>query len=103
MIPPPPRSTLFPYTTLFRSESDALVAAGTRCDGRVDADHFAAHVEQRAARIARVDGRIGLQKMLELHAGIHLPPLGADDAGSDACVETERGTDGHGPIEIGRA
>src|SRR5438552_8420930 len=23
MIPPPPRSTLFPYTTLFRSEYDA--------------------------------------------------------------------------------
>src|SRR5438105_5748223 len=26
MIPPPPRSTLFPYTTLFRSNIDALRA-----------------------------------------------------------------------------
>src|SRR5947199_5188207 len=25
MIPPPPRSTLFPYTTLFRSQTTALV------------------------------------------------------------------------------
>src|SRR5688500_19999387 len=28
MIPPPPRSTLFPYTTLFRSP-----ASSTRCSG----------------------------------------------------------------------
>src|ERR1039458_10761443 len=98
MIRRPPRSTLFPYPTLFRSrdadrtaghltvlddvvvdprgridgkrETDALIAAGTRRDGRIDADHFAAHVEQRAARIARVDGRVGLQKMLELHFGL---------------------------------
>src|SRR5262249_61905632 len=31
MLPPPPRSTLFPYTTLFRSPVAAL-----RCDGTAD-------------------------------------------------------------------
>src|SRR5437868_12995733 len=29
MTPPPPRSTLFPYTTLFRSFEETLTAAGT--------------------------------------------------------------------------
>src|SRR5260221_6194798 len=29
MIRRPPRSTLFPYTTLFRSEADRLVAGGS--------------------------------------------------------------------------
>src|SRR5437016_11680143 len=29
MIRPPPRSTLFPYTTLFRSEIDSRVADGS--------------------------------------------------------------------------
>ena len=49
-------------------EADALVAALARRDRGVDADHFAADVQQRAAAVARVDGRIGLQEMLELHA-----------------------------------
>src|SRR5437764_9670920 len=30
MIPPPPRSTLFPYTTLFRSFDHAVAAAAGR-------------------------------------------------------------------------
>src|SRR5438132_4250299 len=34
-IRPPPRSTLFPYTTLFRSRADAsLIAAGEALDAR---------------------------------------------------------------------
>src|SRR3712207_7081525 len=34
MIRRPPRSTLFPYTTLFRSAGGALVPAGVRGAGR---------------------------------------------------------------------
>src|SRR5690349_23145059 len=30
MLPPPPRSTLFPYTTLFRSEKETSSTACTR-------------------------------------------------------------------------
>src|SRR5688572_30994984 len=30
MIPRPPRSTLFPYTTLFRSETESAARAGQR-------------------------------------------------------------------------
>src|SRR5688572_32466280 len=33
MMRPPPRSTLFPYTTLFRSKRDLCAAAGTRSRG----------------------------------------------------------------------
>src|SRR5438309_6943977 len=33
MIPPPPRSTLFPYTTLFRSRWSPRACAGPRSGG----------------------------------------------------------------------
>src|SRR5207249_11748982 len=38
MIPPPPRSTLFPYTTLFRSRAQGLARAGgsERAERRAD-------------------------------------------------------------------
>src|SRR2546422_10088074 len=46
MIRRPPRSTLFPYTTLFRSIMDALQAALTNLDGLDDArDQTMAAVE----------------------------------------------------------
>src|SRR5690242_21516960 len=46
MIRPPPRSTLFPYTTLFRSEGesqrvDSAVAARTYRVGAMLGQHFA--------------------------------------------------------------
>src|SRR5690242_21584550 len=37
MIPPPPRSTLFPYTTLFRSRDAG--ASGRRAHGRGSGGH----------------------------------------------------------------
>src|SRR5437016_7863763 len=46
MIRRPPRSTLFPYTTLFRS------------------DDFAAHVHERSAGVAGVDRRVGLDEVV---------------------------------------
>src|SRR3712207_7299379 len=53
MIRRPPRSTLFPYTTLFRS---------------VDAEHAPARVEQGPTRVARVDRRVGLDRVADLEA-----------------------------------
>src|SRR3712207_8880092 len=60
MIRRPPRSTLFPYTTLFRSVLEALENAdgtlrdrrGPRCGGR------AAHPRARAEARARRPGRL---------------------------------------------
>src|SRR5205807_8185326 len=39
IIPPPPRSTLFPYTTLFRSSLGRGSALGSRADERRRAHH----------------------------------------------------------------
>ena len=49
-------------------EADALVAGRLRIDGRIDADHFAVHVQQRPAGVAGIDGRVGLDEVLELAA-----------------------------------
>ena len=45
-------------------EADADVAAGARQDLRVDADQLALRVHQRAAGVAVVDRRVGLQEVL---------------------------------------
>src|SRR2546430_4299259 len=42
MIRRPPRSTLFPYTTLFRSLEEALRAEPDQQDGTLRATHFEA-------------------------------------------------------------
>ena len=46
-------------------ESDALIPAAAAGDHRVNADHFAVDVQQRTAAVAGVNGRIGLQEVLE--------------------------------------
>src|SRR3712207_7266126 len=58
MIRRPPRSTLFPYTTLFRSERARLERAGDpllRAHGR-DGDARLAHLPHRRRRLARIRG-----------------------------------------------
>src|SRR2546427_11404967 len=123
MIRRPPRSTLFPYTTLFRSglgvflprvvdpdphdgaldvarlhellhhgagevdrdrEAVARVVAGLARNRRVDADHLALDVHERAARVAGVDRRVGLDEVLDAVArarqSVEQSPLRADDA-----------------------
>src|SRR3712207_7082492 len=56
MIRRPPRSTLFPYTTLFRSDLQVLGAAGQvgQDAGQHDLD---AHGQIRAARTTSTSGR----------------------------------------------
>ena len=68
--------------------------AGRR-DLRVDADHVAAVVEQRAARVARVDRRVGLDHLVDREAVRRLdraPEAGDDPLGGGA-VEPERVAD----------
>src|SRR5205085_7799109 len=48
MLPRPPRSTLFPYTTLFRS----MVYLGTCTGGRVCDFHQAVEILEAAGRLA---------------------------------------------------
>src|SRR3989442_7721848 len=56
MIRRPPRSTLFPYTTLFRSRSDALQQVAQVPDDREVAQHRMAALEQVERGDAREAG-----------------------------------------------
>src|SRR6202030_1920728 len=53
----------------WHGEADADRAAGRRDDRRIDADHFTFEVEQRSARIAAIDGGVGLDVVV-IGAGI---------------------------------
>src|SRR5436853_1141480 len=50
MFRPPPRSTLFPYTTLFRSGYDDMVLAKTQIRSRIEAGNA-----QREKKIAQLN------------------------------------------------
>ncbi len=71
--------------------------AGRRVDGGIHPDHLAAHVEQRAAGIAAVDGGIGLDEVVERPLA-DVPPAGGDDAGGDRAAKAEGIADGDHPI-----
>src|SRR2546425_11708899 len=62
MIRRPPRSTLFPYTTLFRSLEDApqLVVGrrGARRAGPQDRQHFYARIADHAANLSQESLRV---------------------------------------------
>jgi len=75
-------------------KTNALVAAGAAVDGGVDADEPALHVHQRAAGIARVDGRIGLDEVLVFFDAEVAPARGADNAGGDGLAHAEGIADG---------
>ena len=76
-------------------EADAVVAAGVALDLRVDADHVAAHVEQRPTRVAVIDRRVGLDGardriVVRCRDGA---VEGADDAGGHRLRQAERAAD----------
>src|SRR3712207_7840420 len=85
MIRRPPRSTLFPYTTLFRSEIEREEAAGDRerhgqhDDERVDpalelGRQHQEHDKQRQAE-GHVDGVRGILELLRLRSEEHTSEL----------------------------
>ena len=78
-------------------KADADRTARRRQDGGVNADDLAVHVEQRAAGIALVDGRICLD-IVVVGAGIDVAAACRDDAGRDRTAEAKRVADRHHPI-----
>ena len=78
-------------------EADADIAARAREDGAVDPDHFARHIDEGSARVARVDGGVGLQEVVEGTLADRAP-LGADDAGCHRLLEAEGRADGQHPV-----
>src|SRR5690348_18110153 len=63
MIRRPPRSTLFPYTTLFRSEAHRLAELGRHRRPQADRDH----VPGRLAALLRPGRRRGADHRSEEH------------------------------------
>src|SRR5262249_44684539 len=60
-------------------EADADRAAAGREDRRVDADYLAREIEQRAARVAAVDGGVGLQELV-VRSGVDVAMACRQDA-----------------------
>jgi len=77
-------------------EADAGSGAGGRVDGGIDADDFAARIDQRAAGVAAVDGGVGLNGFIDEGglAGLHGATDGANDASGQRALETEWIADG---------
>src|SRR6185295_9613098 len=78
----------------------ALAAAAAGRDLGVDPDHLPGRVDERAARVARVDRRVGLQHVVDLEVVGRLDRAlyGRDDAGGEGAFETEGIADGDGRI-----
>src|SRR3712207_9193418 len=89
MIRRPPRSTLFPYTTLFRSEGEALADMGRRIRppegegfGRAESarGEYAVHVVSDGSDTAyrvhyRTPCTVNLQLLQEIVPGHYLPDI----------------------------
>ncbi len=68
-----------PFAAINRNrKADALIAAAVGSNCRVDTDDFAIQIDQRTAGIARIDRRVGLNKVLVVIDANTGPPLGAD-------------------------
>src|SRR3954453_22663164 len=76
-------------------EAVSVAAARVALDLRVDPDHVAVRVEQRAARVAVVDRRVGLDRARdrEVVRRVDRAVERADDAGRDRALEAERAPD----------
>src|SRR6516164_5466212 len=78
-------------------ERKTLEAAAATEDLRVDTDHLALEVEERATRIPGVDRRIGLDEW-DVRVTWQRARLGADDARGHGIFEPERLADRYDPF-----
>src|SRR5690606_3616422 len=76
-------------------ETDADVAAGAGEDRGIDTDEFAPHVHERATRVAGINGRIGLDEVLD---NVAAAERGADAGAADSADDSR----GHGVTESER-
>src|SRR2546429_5772454 len=68
MIRRPPRSTLFPYTTLFRSQRDAAQPGGERRGARTEAAHDPALGQNPPQSDREGDPHVGDRKSTRLNS-----------------------------------
>ena len=88
-------------------DREANARADRRGNCRIDPDHAPSTVEQGAARISRIDRRVGLNDPLNRTLGHRqdFPPQSTDDSGRQRMVESERVADGQyllPDLKIGR-
>src|SRR5215208_423466 len=79
-------------------EADAGVVARVATDLRVDADHLALRVQQRAAGVAVVDRGVGLDRVGDAEAPVERGDRAvqrADDPGGDGLLQPEGASDRH--------
>ena len=78
-------------------EADALVRAGRALDLRVDADHASAGVEERAAGVAAIDLRVGLDRVRDgepaRREGVDRAPRRRDHADGQGALLAEGASD----------
>ena len=103
VTPMNPRETR-PLSLQLRQHGDCLIdrhgepdAARPRADGGVDADDFAAGVDERPAAVAEVDRRVGLDVVVEARVE-QLSTDEADDADRHGVDVAERVADGADPL-----
>src|SRR3989442_609412 len=98
MIRRPPRSTLFPYTTLFRSFSAACEAQAKRRSSRRVASDSCASPELRRRKTKRRNGgnlhrsikRPHLSHVWRSYCAVSLPRPEIQTAGTEACDHRQR-------------
>ena len=76
-------------------EADADVAARRADDRGVDADQLALQIDQRTARVPRIDRRIGLDEVLVALYRQAAAPQRGHDPGRGGLAQAERIADGH--------
>src|SRR5438034_7039863 len=92
MLRRPPRPTLFPYTTLFRSVGDdCLAAVGRRAGDRAVGFHDDAGRQERARPVLEGRALQELEALLGEKDGCRLPPADLDAA--DGVVQPRRDGD----------
>ena len=83
-----------PHHVGWNGEADALAPAAFREDCGVDPDQPTLHVHQRAARVAGVDGRVGLDEELIVRNADARAGERRDDAAGNGLADAERIADG---------
>jgi len=76
----------------------AGIGVGRAKEGRIDADELAAEIDQRATRISRIDGCIGLNEVFVLPNSQLVPMQCAYDPGSHRLTDQKRVADGEDEI-----
>src|SRR5258707_6258689 len=79
MIRRPPRSTLFPYTTLFRSHDGRLAGLALRHEGKQHREQAFARAIERQQVLVRVDGAIQCEPAVQPLSRDHRHPGLAPD------------------------